>query len=47
MSVKPALFLFFCVLQLSQGEEETPIFTPDDDMNWQIAKACFESADFM
>lgn len=33
--------------QLSQGEEATPIFTPEDGYNWQIAKACFESADFM
>eukprot|EP00903_Cladosiphon_okamuranus_P008352 g8033.t1 len=34
-------------IQLSQGEEATPIFTPEDGYNWQIAKACFESADFI
>ncbi|CAM9689337.1 unnamed protein product, partial [Hapterophycus canaliculatus] len=33
--------------QLSQGEEATPIFTPADGNNWKIAKACFESADFI
>ncbi|CAN0249624.1 unnamed protein product [Pylaiella littoralis] len=30
-----------------QGEEATPVFTPADGYNWQIAKACFESADFI
>ncbi|CAM9988636.1 unnamed protein product [Ectocarpus sp. 4 AP-2014] len=34
-------------IQLSQGEEATPIFTPEDGNNWLIAKACFESADFI
>eukprot|EP00752_Nemacystus_decipiens_P012081 g10711.t1 len=34
-------------IQLSQGEEATPIFTPEDGYNWQIAKSCFESADFI
>eukprot|EP00904_Undaria_pinnatifida_P008485 jgi/Undpi1/4767/HiC_scaffold_18.g08120.m1 len=34
-------------LQLSQGKTATPIFTPDDGFNWQIAKACFEAADFI
>ena len=38
---------FVFLEQLSQGEEATPIFTPEDGYNWQIAKACFESADFM
>lgn len=33
-------------IQLSQ-KEATPIFTPDDGYNWMIAKACFESADFI
>lgn len=33
--------------QLSQGKEATPIFVPEDGYNWQIAKACFESAEFM
>ncbi|CAM9993234.1 unnamed protein product, partial [Ectocarpus fasciculatus] len=35
------------IQQLSQGEEATPIFTPEDGNNWLIAKACFESADFI
>lgn len=35
-------------IQLSQGEEATPIFTPDDpEYTWKIAKSCFEAADFM
>lgn len=33
-------------IQLSQ-KEATPIFTPADGYNWMIAKACFESADWM
>lgn len=35
------------LLQLSQGEAATPIFTPDEGYNWKIAKACFEATDFM
>eukprot|EP00904_Undaria_pinnatifida_P007085 jgi/Undpi1/3506/HiC_scaffold_16.g06878.m1 len=34
-------------IQLSQGETATPIFEPSDGTNWAIAKACFESADFI
>ncbi|CAM9249501.1 unnamed protein product [Ascophyllum nodosum] len=34
-------------IQVSQGEEATPIFMPGEGFNWQIAKACFESADFI
>lgn len=33
--------------QLSQGKDASPIFMPEDGYNWQIAKACFESAEFM
>ncbi|CAM9271580.1 unnamed protein product, partial [Laminaria digitata] len=33
-------------IQLSQGHEATPIFLPEDGINWKIAKACFESAEF-
>lgn len=39
--------VFYHVLQLSQGETATPIFTPEDGYNWKIAKACFEATDFM
>lgn len=35
-------------IQLSQGKEATPIFTPDDpEYTWKIAKAAFEASDFM
>eukprot|EP00904_Undaria_pinnatifida_P011934 jgi/Undpi1/7871/HiC_scaffold_24.g10343.m1 len=34
-------------IQLSQGNEATPIFLPEDGINWQIAKACFEASDFI
>ncbi|CAM9249351.1 unnamed protein product [Ascophyllum nodosum] len=34
-------------IQLSQGEEATPIFVPEDGYNWRIAKASFEAADFI
>eukprot|EP00904_Undaria_pinnatifida_P007086 jgi/Undpi1/3507/HiC_scaffold_16.g06879.m1 len=34
-------------IQLSQGAEPTPIFFPGEGYNWQIAKACFEGADFI
>ncbi|CAN0288357.1 unnamed protein product [Ascophyllum nodosum] len=34
-------------IQLSQGEDATPIFMPGEGYNWMIAKACFEAADFI
>eukprot|EP00904_Undaria_pinnatifida_P011936 jgi/Undpi1/7873/HiC_scaffold_24.g10345.m1 len=34
-------------IQLSQGKEATPIFLPEDGINWHIAKACFEAAEFI
>ena len=49
LSVRLFVCLFACLsaYQLSQGEEATPIFMPGEGNNWMIAKACFESADFM